>query len=288
MLICEPKPAPSRSAYSTRWKPPRRQVQRTELGVDLLEVRDRRDEAGLQRLDRHDVLDADAHRVAGEPLGVGDHDPLGRRRRRPGAARAPPPRRCRRARACRSRARRTRAAARSSRAGRRCAPRRCATSVLHHLPDVLDVEPRAVEGAVGRHRAPATSQIGCEAALARRRRRSRRRSPPRPCRGSCRGGGGRTAGRPPRRRRRWRRRRSTGSRRRTTRAGGRWSRRRPATMTTRRQRPAWIQSSASATACVVLAHAEFTCVFGPRAPISSANCEWPMASTRNRKRRSNA
>ena len=36
-----------------------------------------------------------------------------------------------------------------------------------------------------------------------------------------------------------------------------------ATTTTRRQRPARIQSSASATACVVLAHAELICVFGP-------------------------
>ena len=39
-----------------------------------------------------------------------------------------------------------------------------------------------------------------------------------------------------------------------------------ATTTTRRQRPARIQSSASATACVVLAHAALTCVFGPARP----------------------
>ncbi len=55
---------------------------------------------------------------------------------------------------------------------------------------------------------------------------------------------------------------------------------------TRRQRPARIQSSATATAWVVLAHAALSCVLGPRAPISSANCECPMESTRNRKRRS--
>ncbi len=61
-----------------------------------------------------------------------------------------------------------------------------------------------------------------------------------------------------------------------------------ATITTRRQRPARIQSSASATAWVVLAQAQLICVFGPRAPISSANWEWPIESTRNRKRRSNA
>ncbi len=60
-----------------------------------------------------------------------------------------------------------------------------------------------------------------------------------------------------------------------------------ATITTRRQRPALIQSSATATAWVVLAHAALTCVFGPRAPISSANWEWPMERTRKRKRRSN-
>ena len=41
----------------------------------------------------------------------------------------------------------------------------------------------------------------------------------------------------------------------------------------RRQRPALIQSSASASACVVEAQAALTCVLGPRAPISSANCE---------------
>ena len=60
------------------------------------------------------------------------------------------------------------------------------------------------------------------------------------------------------------------------------------TTTTRRQRPARIQSSASATACVVLAHAALTCVFGPRAPMISANCECPIDRHRNRKRRSNA
>ena len=41
-------------------------------------------------------------------------------------------------------------------------------------------------------------------------------------------------------------------------------------------------------ACVVLAQAALICVLGPRAPMNSANCEWPMDKTRNRKRRSNA
>ena len=45
------------------------------------------------------------------------------------------------------------------------------------------------------------------------------------------------------------------------------------TTITRRQRPARIQSSASAVAWVVLAQAALTCVFGPRAPMISANCE---------------
>ena len=58
------------------------------------------------------------------------------------------------------------------------------------------------------------------------------------------------------------------------------------TTTTRRQRPALIQSSATHSAWEVLAQAAFTCVFGPRAPMSSANCECPMDRTRNRKRRS--
>ena len=60
-----------------------------------------------------------------------------------------------------------------------------------------------------------------------------------------------------------------------------------AMMTTRSHRPARIQSSASAMAWVVLAHAALTWVFGPRAPIISANCECPIDRTRNRKRRSN-
>ena len=51
-----------------------RQVEVAELRIDLAEVRHRRDESRLQRLDRQDVLDSDAHRVASVPLRVGDHD----------------------------------------------------------------------------------------------------------------------------------------------------------------------------------------------------------------------
>ena len=58
------------------------------------------------------------------------------------------------------------------------------------------------------------------------------------------------------------------------------------TITTRRQRPAPIQSWASETACAVVAQAALIWVLGPRAPISSANCECPIDNTRSRKRRS--
>ena len=47
-----------------------------------------------------------------------------------------------------------------------------------------------------------------------------------------------------------------------------------------------IQSSARATAWVVLAHAALTWVLGPRAPMYSANCECPIESTLKMKRRS--
>ncbi len=57
-------------------------------------------------------------------------------------------------------------------------------------------------------------------------------------------------------------------------------------MSTRRHRPARIQSSASETAWVVLAQAELTWMFGPRAPTSSANWACPKARTRKMNRRS--
>ena len=59
------------------------------------------------------------------------------------------------------------------------------------------------------------------------------------------------------------------------------------TTTTLRHRPARIQSSARDRAWVVLAHAALICVFGPRAPMISANWEWPIDRARKRKRRSN-
>ena len=54
-----------------------RQVERTQLGVDLTEVRDRRHDRALQRLHRYDVLDPGPHRVTGEALRVRDHDAVG-------------------------------------------------------------------------------------------------------------------------------------------------------------------------------------------------------------------
>ena len=59
------------------------------------------------------------------------------------------------------------------------------------------------------------------------------------------------------------------------------------TTTTRRHRPARIQSSASEMPWAVLAQAALTCAFGPRAPTYSANWLWPIVSTRKRNRRSN-
>ncbi len=54
------------------------QVQRAEVGVYFAEVGHGRDDAVLQNLDGDHVLDADAHGVAGEALGIGDDDAVGR------------------------------------------------------------------------------------------------------------------------------------------------------------------------------------------------------------------
>ncbi len=53
-----------------------REVQGPELWVGLLEVRDGRDEPGLERLHGKDVLDSRAHRMPREALGVCYHDLL--------------------------------------------------------------------------------------------------------------------------------------------------------------------------------------------------------------------
>ena len=167
-------------------------------------------------------------------------------------------------------------------------PRAClgtGDELLHHVADVVDVKPGSVKGAVGgrRSRAPRRSAPG-------HARAANRRAPPRaqrhPCQGSSRGVAGRT-GSPHR---------STSSSVAAAPLARKPEPNQPrsssevtssaAITTTRRQRPARIQSSASATAWVVLAHAELICVFGPRAPMRSANWEWPIDRTWNRKRRS--
>ena len=215
-LGAEPGGEPERVAHGVH--PADGEVELAEVGVGLLEVRHRRDDARLQRLDGDDVLDADAHRVAGEPLGVGHDDLIGRGAEDPAQG--------------------VHLGGGAPAAGRRVglvgdehrgrchllAPGAARLGLgddrLHDVADVVDVEAGAVEGAVGGDRAEHLADRP-DAALAGRGRRSRRRSPPRPCRGSSRGAGGRTARRPPRRPRPWRRRPTRGSRRPSSRAGGR-------------------------------------------------------------------
>ena len=53
------------------------EVERAQLRVDLAEVRDRRHDAGLERLHRDDVFQPDAHRMTGDALRIRDHDAVG-------------------------------------------------------------------------------------------------------------------------------------------------------------------------------------------------------------------
>ena len=92
---------------------------------------------------------------------------------------------------------------------------------------------------------PSTSQIGVSAALAGRLGALDHERRRRPCRGSSRGGAGRTAAPRPRPPRRWRPRPRRGSPRRASRSIVSEVASSAATITTRRQRPARIQSSAS-------------------------------------------
>ena len=127
------------------------EVEGAEFRIDVAEVRHRWNEARLERLDRHDVLDANAHRMAGEPLGVGDQHPLR------GVAEDP--------------AQRVDLGRRAAPSGRRvglvgdehhlladpvavqAGRLGSGDHVLHHVADVVDVEAGAVEGAVGDGRA---------------------------------------------------------------------------------------------------------------------------------------
>ena len=54
-----------------------RQVQLAQIRVDFLEVRHGRNDAGFECLERDDILDAGAHCVTRESLGIGDHDLVG-------------------------------------------------------------------------------------------------------------------------------------------------------------------------------------------------------------------
>ena len=246
-----------------------------QFGVGLFVVRHRRHQAGLQRLDRDDVLDPGAHRMTGEALGVGDDDrvgvgtehlaqrvDLGRRAAAAG----------RRVRLVRDEHRLARDACRSHPAGLGL------PEPLHHVANVLDVEPGAVERAVRGHRAQDFADR-LEPAFGEAAWQIPPPEPRPPCRGSSRAGAGRRGGglldhvvgggragcqesRPDPGQQR------VGGRRRPRRppppagSGRRGSSRRP-----------------RHSACVVLAQAALTCVFGPRAPMISANCECPWTGT---------
>ncbi len=125
-------------------------MQRPELRVDLLVVRHRWHDAGLQCLDRDDILDPHTHRVPGEALGVGHQHGI-RSVAEDGAQRLDFG---------------GRAAATRRRVGlmrhehqlgsdllTRDAPVTLGVrdEFLHHLGDVGDVESRAVEGTVRGH-----------------------------------------------------------------------------------------------------------------------------------------
>ena len=99
----------------------------SQLGINFLEVGDRRHAAGLERFHGDDIFDAGAHGVTGEALGVGDDDADPRRRRRLDAARGSRRRRCRRAPACRFRGKRRPCGVRSADAKCRCCASALAT-----------------------------------------------------------------------------------------------------------------------------------------------------------------
>jgi hypothetical protein len=142
-----------------------REVELAQVGVGIAEVRHVRHDAGLQGLDRQDVLEPDGHRVPGEALGVRDDDAAGVLAE--DAAQRVDLRGC--AAAARGRVglvrdeeqlRRDVVTARPAELG-------LADDVLHHPADVVDVEPRAVERGVRGHGAEHLADRG-QPALARR------------------------------------------------------------------------------------------------------------------------
>ena len=60
-----------------RIAPAAAEVQHTQIGIDFLEIGNRRNDTVFQDFDGDHVLDADAHGVAGEALGVGHYDVVG-------------------------------------------------------------------------------------------------------------------------------------------------------------------------------------------------------------------
>ncbi|MEZ5097296.1 MAG: hypothetical protein R2731_15095 [Nocardioides sp.] len=147
--------------------PARGQVQPPELGIGLAVVRHPGHHAGLEGLDGEDVLDSRTHGMPREPLGVGDDDPVGD--------------------IAEGRAQGMDLRGSAAAAGRgvglvgdedrlrgdlgaaNAVPLRLAHHGLHDSRDVLDVEPSAVEGAVGGH-GPQDLADRLDAALARRLR----------------------------------------------------------------------------------------------------------------------
>ena len=152
MLIWEPKPAPRRKRVLDGIDAALRQIQWTQFGIDFLEVGHGRHASGFQRLHRDHIFDAGAHGVAGEALGIGDHDLIrgvaedvtqGMDLRRGAAA----------ARGRVGFVRNEHRLRRDLMAGNAAVRFGLGDQILHHLADVLDIETRAVERAVGRHRA---------------------------------------------------------------------------------------------------------------------------------------
>ena len=128
----------------------RRQVQLAEFGIDFLEVWNRRDDAGFERLDGDDIFYARAHCMARETLGVGNNDLV----RVVAKHRSKRVDFCRRAAAtggCIGLVRhehRLRGHLLTGKPMHSFHPR---NQVFHDAGDVIDIQPRAVEGAVCRN-----------------------------------------------------------------------------------------------------------------------------------------
>ena len=163
-LRAEARPQPQRILH--RISTALRQVEAAQVRIDLFEVGDRRHQARLQRFDGEDILDTRAHGVTGVAFRVGDDNLIG----------------------CRAEdvAQRVDLGLRATAARRRVGLVRdkdrlwrdvvavdaplllgLDDQVFHHVLDVADIEPRAVEGAVGRDRAQHLGD-GPDAALANR------------------------------------------------------------------------------------------------------------------------